>query len=93
MATKRRRFIFRATALLVGLVLAIAVGEIASTAYAYLRYGTTSVSELHVMEMGNTFVTACNRATPSARRTWLPRQDSNLNWMDQNHLCYHYTTG
>ena len=26
-------------------------------------------------------------------KKWQPRKDSNLNKMNQNHLCYHYTTG
>ena len=24
---------------------------------------------------------------------WLSDRDSNPDWMDQNHLCYHYTIG
>ena len=27
------------------------------------------------------------------QKKWQPRKDSNLNKMNQNHLCYHYTTG
>ena len=27
------------------------------------------------------------------KKKWQPRKDSNLNKMNQNHLCYHYTTG
>ena len=29
----------------------------------------------------------------SFKKKWQPRKDSNLNKMNQNHLCYHYTTG
>ena len=27
------------------------------------------------------------------QKKWLPRKDSNLDKMIQNHLCYRYTTG
>ena len=33
---------------------------------------------------------AHHRAVPLSN--WLPGEDSNLEWVDQNHLCYHYTT-
>ena len=57
MRKKRRRFVFRALALLIGLLLAFAAGELVSTGYAYLRHGTASVSELHALEKGNVFLT------------------------------------
>ncbi len=25
--------------------------------------------------------------------TWLSHQDSNLDWLNQNQMCYHYTMG
>lgn len=33
------------------------------------------------------------RSSATGASKWLPRQDSNLDRVDQNHLCYHYTTG
>ena len=53
-----RRRAFKLMAVLIGLILALGIGELICTVLAYVACGTSSVAELHKAEKSNNFITA-----------------------------------